>query len=375
MSHYFDYAATQPMRQCAIDAWVSAAASLNPGAQYASGRRARSVLDEARETVARLLGCEPIEVIFTSSGTESDNIAVQGLYRAGSHKRVVSTPIEHPAIKETVSYLAAQGAQVDLLDVGRDGRIHDLSALDSPADVATCMWANNETGVIQPIDEFIARASAVDTPVHIDAVQVTGKLDFDFDSLGAATLAASAHKFGGPRGIGLLLARRAPAPQPIAFGGGQERGIRPGTVDVASAAGLAAALDESLRESAAESVRVGKLRDRLREGILASIDNVLLNSVEPCLPSHLHVSFPSTDGDSLILLLDQLGIEASTGSACHAGVNRMSHVLEAMGITEHDGLGSLRFSLGRGTTEDDIDFVLARLPEVIDRARSVSALG
>lgn len=375
MSHYFDYAATQPMRQCAIDAWVNAAGRLNPGAQYASGRQARSVLDEAREKVAGLLGCEPIEVIFTSSGTEADNIALQGLFRAGSTNRIVSTSIEHPAVGETVRYLAGQGAQVEILGVGRDCRVSDLSALDIPADVATCMWANNETGVLQPIEEFVARASAAGTPVHVDAVQVAGKIPIDFDSLGLATLAASAHKFGGPRGIGLLLARRSPAPQPIAFGGGQERGIRPGTVDVASASGLAAALEASLREAAAESSRLRKLRDRLLEGIMGSIDDVLLNSAEPCLPSHLHVSFPGTDGDSLILLLDRLGIEASTGSACHAGVNRMSQVLEAMGLSEHEGLGSLRFSLGRNTTAEDVEFVLALLPEVIERARSVSALG
>ncbi|OFK91291.1 MULTISPECIES: cysteine desulfurase family protein [Corynebacterium] len=378
MPRYLDYAATQPMRQCAIDAWVDAAGSLNPGSAYGSGRKARSVLDDARETVAELLGCEPIEVVFTSSGTEADNIAIQGLFRAAqsaapeAEKHIISTPIEHPAVLETVDKLRAEhGATVDLLPVDSTGHVSDLAALDTPAAVATCMWANNETGAIQPVGDIIQRAAAQNTPVHIDAVQVTGKLPINFHELGATTLAASAHKFGGPRGIGLLLARRTPAPQPIAFGGGQERGIRPGTVDVASASALAAALRESVADMEQETARLSALRDKLKAGIEDSIDNVIINSVEPTLASHLHVSFPGTDGDSLIMLLDAAGIEASAGSACHAGVNRMSHVLEAMGIDEEHGRGSLRFSLGRLTTEEDIDVVLAELPEIIRRARSV----
>lgn len=374
MPRYLDYAATQPMRQCAIDAWVNAAGSLNPGSAYGSGRKARSVLDDARETVAELLGCEPIEVVFTSSGTEADNIAIQGLYRAASDKtpRIISTPIEHPAVLETVDRLQAEhGATVDLLPVDSTGHVSDLAALDTPAAVATCMWANNETGAIQPVADITERAAAQNTPVHIDAVQVAGKLPINFHELGATTLAASAHKFGGPRGIGLLLARRTPAPQPIAFGGGQERGIRPGTVDVASASALAAALRESVADMEQETARLTALRDKLKAGIESSIDNVIINSVEPTLASHLHVSFPGTDGDSLIMLLDASGIEASAGSACHAGVNRMSHVLEAMGIDEEHGRGSLRFSLGRLTTDEDIDAVLAELPEIIRRARSV----
>ena len=374
MPRYLDYAATQPMRQCAIDAWVNAAGSLNPGSAYGSGRKARSVLDDARETVAELLGCEPIEVIFTSSGTEADNIAIQGLFRAASDTtpRIVSTPIEHPAVLETVAKLSAEhGATVDLLPVDSTGHVSDLAALDTPASVATCMWANNETGAIQPVADITARAAAQGTPVHVDAVQVTGKLPINFHELGATTLAASAHKFGGPRGIGLLLSRRSPAPQPIAFGGGQERGIRPGTVDVASASALAAALRESVEEMEEESARLSALRDKLKAGIESSIENVIVNSAEPTLASHLHVSFPGTDGDSLIMLLDAAGIEASAGSACHAGVNRMSHVLEAMGIDEEHGRGSLRFSLGRMTTDGDIDVVIKELPEIIRRARSV----
>ncbi|WP_284853526.1 cysteine desulfurase family protein [Corynebacterium sp. MSK072] len=371
MSHYFDYAATQPMRQSAIDAWVAASGSLNSSAQYASGRRARSVLDDAREKVASLLGCEPIEVIFTSSGTEADNIAIQGLYAAGDTNRIISTDIEHPAVRDTVSKLAQAGATVDLLPVDRSGHISDGGAFAEPADLATCMWANNETGAIQPIEHLASLAQQSGIPMHVDAVQVAGKLPINFAELGITTLAASAHKFGGPRGIGVLLAKRTPAPQPISYGGGQERGLRPGTVDVASASALSAALEESIAESAAEGERIAGLRNKLRDGILSSIDNVVVNSTEPCLPSHLHVSFPGTDGDSLIMLLDSLQIEASTGSACSAGVNRMSHVLSAMGVSEDEGIGSLRFTLGRLTSEDDVDYVLAHLPDVVARARTV----
>ncbi|MDN6693453.1 MAG: cysteine desulfurase [Corynebacterium casei] len=373
---YFDYAATQPMRQSAIDAWVAASGMLNAGAQYTSGRKSRSVLDDARETVAELLGCEPIEVVFTASGTEADNIAIQGLFHASTNEagagRIISSPIEHSAVRDTVARLEEQhGATVDLMPVGRDGHISDLSALDTPAAVATSMWANNETGAIQPVEDIVSRAAAVGTPVHVDAVQVVGKLPINFHELGADTLAASAHKFGGPRGIGLLLAKRTPAPRPLMFGGGQERGIRPGTNDVAGASGLAAALKESIAQLEQESNHIRGLRDELRDGIANSIDDVVVNTTEPSLDSHLHVSFPGTDGDSLIMLLDQRGIEAATGSACHAGVNRMSHVLEAMGVSDDQGRGSLRFTLGRMTTEEDVKQLLSVLPEVITLARSV----
>ncbi|AIT60871.1 cysteine desulfurase family protein [Corynebacterium doosanense] len=361
---YLDHAATSPMRQVAVDAWIEHAGALNPGSQYGAGRRARSVLDDARESVAEIMGADPVEVIFTASGTEADNLAVQGLYRASELTRVVSTEIEHPAVGETV---AALGADVEFLPVDRSGHVSDLSALETPAALATCMYANNETGAIQPVAEIVARAG--DTPVHVDAVQAVAKLPIHFHDLGVTTLASSAHKFGGPRGAGFLLARRSPAPTAIIHGGGQERGIRPGTVDVASAAALAAALREAVGEMAAEDVRIAELRNTLRDNILATVDDVVVNSVEPVLPGHLHVSFPGADGDSMIMLLDSLGIEAATGSACHSGVNRMSHVLEAMGVQMSDGIGSLRLTLGRTTTAEDVDAVSRHLADVVARAR------
>jgi len=374
--HFLDHAATSPMRQVAVDAWVEHAGMLNPGGQYGSGRAARRVLDDAREEIAALLGADPVEVIFTASGTEADNLAVTGLYRASSRERIVSTPIEHPAVLEPVKALGLTGVPVDLFPVGSDGRVIDLNALDEPAAVACCMWANNETGALQPVEEVIARATASGTPVHVDAVQVVGHRAVDFHALGATTLAASAHKFGGPRSGGLLLARRSPAPAPVLHGGGQERGIRPGTLDVATAAATAAALREAVAEMAGEERRLAALRDRLRAGILARVGDVVVHSPESgVLAGHLHVSFPGAEGDSLIMLLDAAGIEASTGSACASGVNRASHVLLAMGVDEATTRGAVRFTLGRTSTEEDVDAVLAVIGETVERARLAGMAG
>ena len=377
MTHYFDHAATTPMRQVAIDAWAEHAHLLNPGGQYASGRAANAVLAQARETVAEILGADPVEVIFTASGTEADNLALRGFAREPG-ARVVSTPIEHPAVRETVADLEKHGADVDMLPVGADGVVRELEVLDEPAAVATCMWANNETGAIQPVDDIVARANDAGTPVHVDAVQVVGHLPVDFHALGATTLAASAHKFGGPRGAGILLAKRSPAPSAVLTGGGQQRGIRPGTVDVATAAATAAALKEAASEMDAEAARLTQLRDDLVDGILSTIPDaratVLGCGGVDVLPGHAHLLFPGANGDAMIMLLDSFGIEASTGSACNNGVNQRSHVLEAMGLPDDHVDGALRFTLGRTTTDKDVQFLLGRLPEVIGRARDVAKL-
>lgn len=370
MTHFLDHAATMPMRQVAIDAWVTHAQALNPGSQYGSGRQARSVLDTARERIAELLGADPIEVIFTASGTEADNLAVTGLYAASPLDRIITTPIEHPAVLATVR---ATGATVDLLPVDATGHVHDLSLLDTPAALVACMWANNETGAIQPVASIVEAAG--ETPVHVDAVQVAGRLPIDFHALGATTLAASAHKFGGPRGAGLLLARRSPAPLPVLHGGGQERGIRPGTLDVASAAAIAAALEEAVGEMDAEILRLSGLRDRLRSGICELVPDVNVHTAEPALPGHLHLSFPGAEGDSLIMLLDQAGIEASTGSACSSGVNRASDVLLAAGVSDYVARGAVRFTLGRETTDETVDAVLAVIADVVSRARLAGMAG
>ena len=374
---YFDHAATTPMRKVAVDTWAEHAHLLNPGGQYASGRAANAVLAQARETVAEILGADPVEVIFTASGTEADNVALRG-FAGELGARVISTPIEHPAVRETVADLEKHGADVQMLPVGENGVIDVTDVLDDPADVATCMWANNETGAIQPIEEIIARANAAGTPVHVDAVQVVGHLPVDFHALGATTLAASAHKFGGPRGAGILLAKRSPAPSPVLTGGGQQRGIRPGTVDVATAAATAAALKEAAGEMDAEAARLATLRDELVHAAIATIPDaratVLGRDGVQVLPGHAHLIFPGANGDAMIMLLDSQGIEASTGSACNNGVNQRSHVLEAMGLPDDHADGALRFTLGRTTTEEDVQFLLERLPEVIGKARDVAKL-
>lgn len=371
-TRYFDHAATTPIRETARTAWLEYAGMANPASQYASGRAARSVLDTAREQIAQLLGCEPIEVIFTASGTESDNIGVHGLWKARQGQapnRIVTTAIEHPGVLETVKALEADGANVDFLPVDSHGAIVNVEALSTPAAVAAVMWANNETGAIQPIEDVIAAVKEVHTPVHVDAVQLVGHQHINFDELGATTLAASAHKFGGPRGVGLLLARRSPAPQPVMFGGGQERSIRSGTVDVAGAAATAAALAEAVHEIDEENTRLRYLVNKLRDHVVATIDDTVVHTPRHSLPGHLHLSFPGAEGDSLIMLLDSLGLEASTGSACSNGVNRASHVLLAMGVSESTARSAVRFTLGATTTEEDVDTLIAKLPDVVARAR------
>ena len=273
---YLDHAATTPMRQSAIDAWVEHAGALNAGSQHAAGRRANAVLADARERIASALGADPVEVVFTGSGTEANNIGVRGLWDAAGGGRVVSTPIEHPAVLEVVKSLG----QTSWLPVGRDGVVEDLSALDAPAAVAAVMWANNETGAIQPVREAVVRAGAAGTPVHVDAVQAVGHVPVDFHALGAATLAASAHKFGGPRGTGILLARRSPAPKPVILGGGQERGIRSGTVDVASAAATAAALEEAVDRVVGGPRRTSKVISEQEKKVTGQINALLKTARE-----------------------------------------------------------------------------------------------
>lgn len=367
---YFDHAATTPMRQSAIDAWVEHAGALNAGSQHAAGRKANAVLADARERIAGALGADPVEVVFTGSGTEANNIGVRGLFDASELDRVVATPIEHPAVLEVVKSLGQTGADVEWLPVGRDGHVTDLSALDTPAAVATMMWANNETGAIQPVGEAIERATAAGTPVHVDAVQAVGHVPVDFHALGATTLAASAHKFGGPRGTGILLAKRSPAPQPVILGGGQERGIRSGTVDVASAAATAVALEEAI----AEHTEIERLRDALIEGVRRRVDGVVVATQEPALPGHAHFMFPGANADALIMLLDVQGISVSAGSACASGVLRMSHVLEAMGYSEREAMGALRVTVGRTNTAQDVEAFLNAIPDVVEKARAAGAL-
>ncbi|QDP96995.1 cysteine desulfurase [Microlunatus elymi] len=383
---YLDHAATTPMRAAAIEAMTTELTRVgNPSSLHTSGRDARRVLEESREVIAACLGAQPAEVIFTSGATEADNLILLGAVRARRRKTsdddlvVVTTTVEHHAVLETAESVASDGVRLELLPVNRDGLI-DLDQLrmilNRHADriaVLSVMWANNETGVVQPIEEIAGLARRAGVLVHSDAVQAVGQLPIDFAGSGLDALSLSAHKFGGPVGIGALLARKEIRLAPVQHGGGQERDLRSGTLDVAGVAGAAAAIKISTEALAAESRRLRDLREKLITGALA-IDGTVLNGVgDPAasLPGIANVGFAGCQADDLLMLLDQAGIDCSTGSACTAGVSQPSHVLEAMGRTRQQAGSALRFSLGHTTTASDIDRLLAALPATVERARRV----
>lgn len=396
---YVDNAASQALRPEAQEAMERAAELLNPAGQYKTGRDACRSLEDAREQIAELLGADAAEVIFTGSGTEADNIAIQGLaFGSKAHRGahvIASSDIEHPAVVESVDWLTAGpldlGFDRAVLPVDAAGRIRDEDwiaglengagadsvqgspgAADGASDLAllTCMWANNETGAIQPVEQLASFARNNGVPFHTDAVQAVGHIPVDFHALGATTLAASAHKFGGPKNTGFLLARRdADILSPVR-GGGQERKLRSGTVNVQGAVGCAAALASSIKELEQATARMRVARERLRAAA-QSIDGVRIWTPEVgALPGHLHMSFPGAEGDSLIMLLDAAGVDASTGSACSAGVNRASHVLTAMGVPVDVARGALRITLGADITDDQVEYLAGILPRVVEQARA-----
>ncbi|WP_445292883.1 cysteine desulfurase family protein [Corynebacterium sp. H113] len=370
--HFLDHAATSPLRPEARDALVRNLHLSNPSGQYATGREAKRVLEESREEVAEILGADPIEVVFTSGGTEADNLAISGLYFMRSGSKIVVPGIEHDAVLKSCQHLEKEHwAELQQVPVNSDGRIDldQLPELDRrDTALVTCMWANNETGAIQPIEQLAEIASAAHVPLHVDAVQAIGHVPVNFHDSKATTMAMSAHKFGGPRGVGALLVRREAKLVAHNRGGGQERGLRSGTQDVASAAGMAAGLRAAVADLEADAQRTRELRDDLLRAI-ASIDGALIHTTEPSLPGHIYASFPGAEGDSLIMLFDAAGIDCSTGSACSAGVNRPSHVLLDMGVSESDARSAIRFTLGWTTTQDDIDAVKNVLADTVARAR------
>lgn len=384
---YVDNAASQALRPEAQEAMERAASLLNPAGQYKTGREARRSLEEAREQIAELLGADAAEVIFTGSGTEADNIAIQGLaFGSKAHRGahvIASSDIEHPAVVESVDWLTTGpldlGFDRAVLPVDATGRVRAeewIAGLeggaDTPSDLAllTCMWANNETGAIQPVQQLAEFARKHNVPFHTDAVQAIGHLPVDFHALGATTLAASAHKFGGPKNTGLLLARRdADILSPVR-GGGQERKLRSGTVNVQGAVGCAAALASSIKELDQATARMRIARETLRAAA-QEIDGVRIWTPEDgALPGHLHMSFPGAEGDSLIMLLDAAGVDASTGSACSAGVNRASHVLTAMGVPVDVARGTLRLTIGADIADEQVEYLAGILPRVVEQARA-----
>ncbi|WP_129842625.1 cysteine desulfurase family protein [Streptomyces sp. RFCAC02] len=383
---YFDHAATTPMVPEAIAAMTAQlTATGNASALHGAGRRARRVVEESRESLAAALGARPGEIVFTSGGTEADNLAVKGLYwsrRAADPRRVrvLSSPVEHHAVLDAVRWLADhEGAAVEWLPVDPYGRVHPdalREALARDPDgtaLVTVMWANNEIGTVQPVAELAAVAAEYGVPLHSDAVQAVGQLDVGFAASGAAALSVSGHKVGGPYGIGALLLGRDVTPMPVLHGGGQERDVRSGTLDVPAIAAFAAAAGAAVAGRDAFARRVGALRDDLVAAVTAAVpDAVLGGDPDPAgrLPANAHFAFPGCEGDALLLLLDAQGIECSTGSACTAGVAQPSHVLLATGAGPELARGTLRFSLGHTTTADDVAAVARAIGPVVERARA-----
>ena len=378
---YLDHAATSPLRPEALAA-MGAELSLvgNPSSLHTSGRRARRVVEESRESIAAFLGVSAGEVVFTSGGTEADNLAVKGLYRArrnadGRRTRVLASAIEHHAVLDAVEWLGtAEEADVCWLPVDALGRLRieelerELASAPEQVALVTVMWANNEVGTISPMADIVALCTKYSVPLHTDAVQAVGQVDVD-GSL-ADSLALSGHKVGGPHGVGAVVLRRGLDVVPLIHGGGQERDVRSGTLDAPAIAGLAAAIEASAADRVERTGRVRGLRDALVAGVLAGVDGVTRNG-DPvdCLPGIAHLSFEGCEGDALLLLLDAAGVECSRGSACSAGVPQPSHVLLAMGMDPVAARNSLRFSLGYTSTASDIDRLLEVLPSVVARGR------
>jgi cysteine desulfurase len=389
---YLDHAATTPVLPEVITAISTALAECgNASSLHTAGRAARRRVEESRESIARDLGARPSEVVFTSGGTESDNLAITGIYRARraqdpARRRVLIADVEHHAVLDVVDHLVtAEDAVLTRLDVDDYGRVHadTLAAAiaENPADVAlvSVMWANNEIGTVNPIRELADVAHRAGVPLHTDAVQAVGTLPVDFAACGADALTVSAHKLGGTVGVGALLVRRELGVQPVLFGGGQERGIRSGTLDVAGIVGFAVAVRNAVAHRVERAERLAGLRDDLVRRVTAAIPGVtvagdpgtsVMDGGPSRLPGNVNLRFADCEGDSLLMLLDARGIACSTGSACTAGVARPSHVLLSIGVPESDARGALRFSFGHTSTAADVDAVLAELPAVVERARA-----
>ncbi|GFH35577.1 cysteine desulfurase family protein [Streptomyces pacificus] len=381
---YLDHAATTPMLPEAIEAMTAQlAATGNASSLHAAGRRARRTVEEAREALAEALGARPSEVVLTSGGTEADNLAVKGLYwarRAADPRRtrVLASPVEHHAVLDAVHWLAGhEGANVEYLPVDALGRVHPETLREAlerdPSDVAlaTVMWANNEIGTVMPVRELADVAAEFAVPLHSDAVQAFGQLDVGFAASGLAAMTVSSHKIGGPYGVGALLLGREHSPVPVLHGGGQERHVRSGTLDVPAVAAFAVAARTAAERREDFARDIGALRDRLVAAVLDAVpDAILGGDPEDRLPANAHFTFPGCEGDSLLLLLDARGIECSTGSACTAGVAQPSHVLLATGTAPDLARGTLRFSLGHTSTAEDVEAVAGAIGPAVERARA-----
>jgi cysteine desulfurase len=393
---YLDHAATTPMLDEAIEAYAAAAREVgNPSSLHAAGRCARRKVEESRERIAASLGARPSEVIFTGSGTESDNLAVKGIFwarrsdtpaasgspAASGRRRVIASAVEHHAVLDSVHWLQQhEGAEITWLPVDPVGRVpvaalrEALEAYGDEVTLVTAMWANNEVGTVQPVTELAALAAAAGVPYHTDAVQAIGQVPVDFAASGVAALTVTGHKLGGPAGVAALLLGRDVPCTPLLHGGGQERDVRSGTVDAPGIVAFAVAVEAAVKKQQEYAARVAALRDDLVARVRQVVPDAIYNG-DPVerLPSNAHFSFPGCEGDALLLLLDAQDIACSTGSACSAGVAQPSHVLIAMGADDDRARSSLRFTLGHTSTQADVDALVAALPAAVERARRASS--
>lgn len=382
MRHYLDHAATTPLRPEARDAWLAATETIgNASSTHGAGQDARRLLEESRERTAAVLGADPIEIVFTSGGTESINLALQGMWRAraAGTEAIVMPDAEHHATMDTVAALVEEGAVLRAVPVTSVARIDaDAFAARLPgAGLATGLFANNEAGTLNDVEALTAAAAAAGVPMHVDAVAALGHVPLSFRALradaapgvGLVAMSFAGHKIGAPVGIGVLVAARTARLTALLRGGAQQRGLRAGTQDVAGAAAFATALELAGAERESESARLRALRERLVSGIRSAVPTAeLLGDPDQRLPGNAHLLFPGAVGESLLFLLDVAGVAASTGSACQAGVAEPSHVVMAMGRSERDARSVLRFSLGRTSTETDVDAVTGAIADAVARA-------
>lgn len=377
--HYLDHAATTPVLPEVADLMATALREDfgNPSSVHAAGRRAKELVEGAREQVAGAVGARPDEIVFTGGGTEADNLALKGAAtkRRGNGNHLVVSAFEHHAVLDAARWLESQGFELSLAPVGPNGLVDPeaVAALVRPGTILVSVMAvNNELGTIQPIAEVASavRAANPNALVHTDAVQALGNVPVDLHRWGVDLAAFAAHKLGGPKGVGALFVRSGVAVEATVHGGGQERGLRSGTLNVAGIAGFGLAAQTAVKEVDEKQERVGALRDRLLAGLRVEIPDLVVNgTLETRVPGTLSISIPGTEGETLLLLLDQAGIACSSGSACASGAMDPSHVLMAMGVPKKQALGSLRFSLGRPSSMEDVEAVLQVLPGIVRQAR------
>ncbi len=377
---YLDHNATTPVAPTVIDRMVAVLREEfgNASSVHHFGQRAKATLDEARSSVAALIGGDPSEVVFTSGGTESDNFALRGVAEAlevTGRRHLITTTIEHEAVLNTLRALGRRGWRVTLLPVDQTGvvTVEALqAALADDTAIVSVMHANNEIGTIQPIAALAAAAHERGALFHTDAVQSTGKIPVQVKALGVDLLSLSAHKFYGPKGAGAIWIRRGVRLQPLMTGGKHERNRRAGTENVAGIAGLGAAADLAREKMSGEAGRLAALRDRLETGVLAAVSGTAVNGTGPRVPNTTNISFDRVEAESLLIALDLEGIAVSTGSACSSGTLEPSHVLKAMGFPVHRTQNSIRFSLGAANTDAEIDHVVSVLPRIVDKLRSLT---